>query len=154
QPEPGARFLDPHHPFASDLDIFGHASLFELLSTARTRGGEDRLAAWLKAASGNAPGAETLTARHEAVKELPPLLDLREKIAVLGDDYRTDANPSQLAAWSGEPARPFAFWKRALAFVFALMTASALIWWLSTDLKDHNARLAVLLLGGAEGLFA
>ncbi|MEP6717471.1 MAG: DNA mismatch repair protein MutS, partial [Terriglobia bacterium] len=37
--ESGERFIDPHHPYAVDLDLFGRASLFELLSTARTRGG-------------------------------------------------------------------------------------------------------------------
>ena len=75
--ESGDRFLDPHHPYSIDLDIFGRASLFELLSTARTRGGEARLAAWLQAAS----STEELRARHEAVDELRPLLDLREQIA-------------------------------------------------------------------------
>src|SRR5215472_833296 len=49
--EDGARFADPHHPYASDLDLFGRAGLFELLSTARTRSGEQRLAEWLKSAS-------------------------------------------------------------------------------------------------------
>src|ERR1019366_4726523 len=64
--ESGERFADPHHPYAADLDLFGHASLFELLSTARTRGGEAKLAEWLKSAS---PIAE-LRPRHEAVGEL------------------------------------------------------------------------------------
>src|SRR5436190_18819100 len=33
--ERGDRFADPAHPYAVDLDLFGAASLFELLSTAR-----------------------------------------------------------------------------------------------------------------------
>ncbi len=37
--ETGDRFLDPAHPYARDLDLFGKASLFELLCTARTRAG-------------------------------------------------------------------------------------------------------------------
>jgi hypothetical protein len=154
QQEPGARFADLHHPCASDLDLFGHASLFELLSTARTRGGEDRLAAWLKAASGSAPAIHVLTARHEAIDELRPLLELREQIAVLGDDYRTGVNPSQLADWSARPAHPFPIWKRALAFLFAVLTAAALIWWFATDLADRDARLAVFIIGAIEGVFA
>jgi hypothetical protein len=32
-------------PYANDLDLFGQGSLFELLSHARTRHGEDTLAA-------------------------------------------------------------------------------------------------------------
>src|ERR1039458_6442874 len=45
--ETGERFLDGAHPYAADLDLFGQASLFELLSTARTRMGEETLARWL-----------------------------------------------------------------------------------------------------------
>jgi hypothetical protein len=47
--EAGERYLDPAHPYAADLDLFGRGSLFELLCTARTRAGEDTLAAWLLA---------------------------------------------------------------------------------------------------------
>ena len=39
----GARFLEGH-PYARDLDLFGRASLFERLNTARTEAGEVTLA--------------------------------------------------------------------------------------------------------------
>ena len=42
--EPGDRFRDDHHVYANDLDLFGRGSLFELLSLARTRTGEETLA--------------------------------------------------------------------------------------------------------------
>ncbi len=45
----GTRFLDPHHPYADDLDVFGEGSLYELLCGARTTRGEETLAAWLRA---------------------------------------------------------------------------------------------------------
>ena len=147
--ESGARFGDPHHPYASDLDLFGRASLFELLSTARTRGGEARLAAWLKAAS---PLAE-LRARHEAVDELRPMLDLREQFAVLGDDFRTGVNPEHLARWAGEAAQPFPLWRRIVALVFSLTGLAVLLWWLGTDLADPRARIAVIATAAIEGLF-
>ena len=47
--DPGRAFFDESHPYAVDLDIFGKGSLFELLSSARTRSGEQALASWLKA---------------------------------------------------------------------------------------------------------
>ena len=93
--ETGARFLDEHHLYAQDLDIFGTASLFELLSTARTRIGEETLAAWLKSPA--PPG--TVRARQEAVAELAPNLDLREDLTVLGEDARAGVHPEALAAW-------------------------------------------------------
>jgi hypothetical protein len=43
----GERFLDPRHPYARDLDIFGRGSIFELICTARTKAGEETLARWL-----------------------------------------------------------------------------------------------------------
>jgi hypothetical protein len=43
----GERFDDPHHVYASDLDLFRRGGLFELLSVARTRMGEETLAQWL-----------------------------------------------------------------------------------------------------------
>ena len=64
--ETGERFLDPAHPYARDLDLFGKASLFELLCTARTREGEETLAAWLLAA---AP-VEEIIARHGAIHRI------------------------------------------------------------------------------------
>ncbi len=42
--EPGDRYLDPHHPYAQDLDLFGKGSLFEKLYTSRTHIGDDTLA--------------------------------------------------------------------------------------------------------------
>ena len=64
--EPGDRYNEASHPYALDLDLFGKGSLFELLCTARTRIGEDRLAQWLKSPA--AP--EVVRARHAAVEEL------------------------------------------------------------------------------------
>src|SRR5258707_7829214 len=49
--EPGDRYNEAAHPYAVDLDLFGKGSVFELLCTARTRIGEDRLAQWLKSPS-------------------------------------------------------------------------------------------------------
>src|ERR1700683_5015789 len=49
--QPGDRFRDPKHPYTDDLDIFGRNCLFELLSSARTPMGEDRLAQWLRSPS-------------------------------------------------------------------------------------------------------
>jgi len=99
--ETGDRFLEDSHLYARDLDLFGEASLFELLSSARTRMGEETLAAWLKAPA--EPMA--VRARQEAVVELAPRTDLREDLAVLGEDVRTGVHADALAAWGERPAR-------------------------------------------------
>ena len=87
----GDRYLDPAHPYAQDLDLFGKGSLFELLSTARTHIGEDTLARWLLAPADPA----TVRARQQAVEELRPRLDLREDLAVVAEEARTGVDPGR-----------------------------------------------------------
>ncbi len=40
----GERFLDPHHPYSYDLDLFGNGSLFQYLNRCGTGIGEKKLA--------------------------------------------------------------------------------------------------------------
>ena len=97
--ESGERFLDDHHLYARDLDLFGHGSLFQLLCQARTGVGEGTLAAWLTAP---AP-PDAVLARQQCVAEIGPKLDLREDLAVLGEEARSGVHPRALADW-GEGA--------------------------------------------------
>jgi hypothetical protein len=98
----GERFLEPSHPCARDLDLFGRASVFELLCTARTHAGEETLAEWLLVP---AP-PEEIRARQAAAVELGQLLDFRERLSILGEDLRLGVRPKELAAW-GEAEAEF-----------------------------------------------
>ena len=99
----GERFRDPNHVFSDDLDLFGRGSLFELLSTARTRMGERVLAGWLLT-----PGEpKDVAARQESVQELRPGVDLREDIALMGEDLRAALDDRRLGTWGTEPAVRF-----------------------------------------------
>ena len=80
----GADFADPAHLYAADLDILGAGSLFERLSLARTHRGRATLAAWLL----HPAPPEVVARRQEAVGELAAALDLREDLAVAGDETR------------------------------------------------------------------
>jgi hypothetical protein len=142
----GDAYRDSEHPYAEDLDLFGAGSLFELLSTARTREGEDTLAEWLKSPA--EPG--TVLARQEAVRKLRPALDLREDIALLGDDVRAGLHAEPVTAWARAPA---AFGSRALAPMalgLAILTVASLVAWIATDVGP--APFVVML--ALEALFA
>lgn len=91
----GERFRDSKHVYADDLDLFGRGSLFELLSTARTGAGERTLAEWLLASGER----EEVAARQEAVAELRPRIDLREEIALMGEDISAAVDARGLAKW-------------------------------------------------------
>ncbi len=130
--ETGERFLDHAHPYAADLDLFGRGSLFELLSTARTRMGEDTLALWLL--GGGEPAV--LRARHEAINELRPMLDLREDLAVVGEDFRTGVHPAELAAWGEMPHLLESRRARAIAFVIPCLVAGSAVLWAVRGWRD------------------
>jgi hypothetical protein len=90
----GAQFLEPDHPYAADLDILGAGSVYERVCTARTSMGEETLAGWLLAPA----DAASVRARQAAVQELAPRLDLREDLAVLGEDVAAVVRPDALLA--------------------------------------------------------
>jgi len=144
--ESGARFSDPHHPYATDLDLFGAGSLFELLSTARTRAGEARLASWLLAPA----GAPEIAARQAAVEDLRNRLDLREEIALLGPDVRSAVDGEALAAWGAAPPVGVPRAAAWIAPVLALSATAAVTYWLTLE-QGKGAMLTALAL---EGLFA
>lgn len=118
--ETGARFDDPAHPYAGDLDLFGEGSLFQLLCAARTPMGEEVLARWLLSPASPALVRE----RQEAVAELRERLDLREALAVVGEDARSGVHPAMLAAWGEQPP---ALRSRALRYTAVALTGVGLL---------------------------
>ena len=129
----GDAFADPNHPYASDLDLFGKGSLFELLSTARTYEGEATLAQWLKEPTAQNEAIE----RQDAIRELVPNVDQRETVMLLGEEIRSEVQAKPLADWANEP--PITYFKGArlvsLGFCLTTLVAFGGYWagqWTST----------------------
>ena len=139
----GERFAATPHLYATDLDLFGHASLFQLLSTARTRMGEDTLARWLLAP---APVTDLLQ-RHAAIADLRDRLDLREDMAILGADLNPGVHPEALTAWAESPRLLEHPRYRWLALAFALLAISTAILWATLGIRIPF--FLILLLEGA-----
>ncbi|MBI2681076.1 MAG: DNA mismatch repair protein MutS [Candidatus Solibacter usitatus] len=138
--ETGERFKHPLHPYAEDLDLFGPGSLFELLSTARTRAGEEMLANWLRAPS----PPDVLRARHQAVSECagslaewgerPPVFDqppARLAIALL-----STLAVASFIAWGALP------WKGWREVALALVLINAFFYLRFRQRADHIAESA------------
>jgi len=145
--ETGERFLARDHLYAADLDLFGRGSLFERVCSARTRAGEETLAAWL---AQPAP-AEEVRARQAAVAELKERLDLREELVLVGEDVRAGLAPDALVAWAVAPesdTRVLSPARRGIAALLAAATLLALAAWLGAGavaLPFLGAALASLL---------
>jgi hypothetical protein len=124
----GDEFNDVHHVYASDLDLFGRGGLFQLLSLARTRMGEQTLAGWLLAPS----TLDEVRGRQAAVLELRDNLDLREDVAVLGEDAGIGVRPRALLQWAESPNLLEGRWLTAFARTLAagaVLTAVAWAIW-------------------------
>ena len=89
-----------HHPYAVDLDLFGRASLFQLLGPAATPVGSTQLAAWLLAPA----EPDVVRARQASVAELAPMDEWREQLAAHGVLARDARLPEIEAfmAWAEE----------------------------------------------------
>jgi hypothetical protein len=120
----GDRYRDEKHPYAEDLELFGKGRLFERLCAARTRAGEDRLAAWLRAPA----SADEVRARQAAVAELRPQLGLREDLAVLGAGVPAGVDFEAVAAWGAAAPALTPRWPRRLAFGLGAAAVACLTW--------------------------
>jgi hypothetical protein len=123
----GDRFNNPHHVYAGDLDLFGHGGLFELLSTARTRIGEETLAGWLLSPA----AVDQIGERHTAIAELRDQLDLWEDLAILGEDASVGVFPEALLDWAEAPKQMKPEWIRWLAAILSVSAVGgAALWWI------------------------
>jgi hypothetical protein len=124
----GERFRDTNHVYAEDLDLFGPGCLFELLSTARLPMGESRLANWLCEES----EVGAILERQKLIEELREKLDLREDLAVTGEDLKARMNPESLIDWAeGKSILPGGSW-RVIAALLAIAAGAGIVYYLQT----------------------
>jgi hypothetical protein len=114
------RFQDARHPFTSDLDVFGRASLMQLVDATETRFGEERLAAMLSTES-RADWPGDIAARQTAIRDLSSRVAFREAFAMAGGVLAGEKpDPAPIVAWaegSDGPPRALLRWLPIVAWV-------------------------------------
>jgi hypothetical protein len=129
------------HPYAQDLDVCGDASLFRLLTTVTVPPGRATLREWLLKP---APREDVLL-RQEAVRELAPQVDLRQRFEVTGRLLDPPDSPSLkgFLSWAEEkPWLPRHPWIRVGSLVLPVLSAGLMVlhlwgplrspWWIFT----------------------
>ena len=92
--------IEVRYPFTGDLDIFGRASLMQLVDATETRFGEERLAGMLSLESPTG-WPDAVTERQEAVRDLSGRFAFREALAMAGGVLAGEPlDPGPLVAWS------------------------------------------------------
>ncbi len=107
---PGNDFMPKEHPYAADLDIFGHASLYQFINRTTSDMGARELADWLLEPA----TANVIRERQEAVKELKDKIHWRQEIQAFGRETTIrQTTVDHLQHWLQAPALflPFAPWK-------------------------------------------
>lgn len=122
----GSRFIDPHHSFSYDLDLFGSGSLFQYINRSATRLGENKLADGLIHLQFD---KQSIRERQEAIRELSPLVDFRQQCWAIGKQIRdTDFNLESLWNWLKQPSLFYGKKKwNVLRWVMPVITCSALL---------------------------
>ncbi|MFK7947786.1 MAG: DNA mismatch repair protein MutS [Saprospiraceae bacterium] len=96
----GDKFINQHHPYTSDLDIFGQHSIFQLVNRTTTESGMICLADWLSKPASN----EEILERQEAIKELAQKLDWRQDFEASGMYfYNKKRDYYKLLDWVNKP---------------------------------------------------
>jgi hypothetical protein len=122
--ENGQEFIDFHHPYAYDLDIFGEHSLFQSLNRTGTFVGKKTLANQLLHNLTN----DEITKNQDAIHELESKLDWRQKflaLAVLGRD--TKEAYQALLNWKDGKSAPISKMMSILMYVLPATFGALLI---------------------------
>jgi predicted DNA-binding protein YlxM (UPF0122 family) len=122
----GAPFSPHDHFYANDMDIFGHASLYQFLNRTTSEPGAERLAGWLLTPA----VTEDILKRQHAVKELRSLPEWRQQLQALGKESSIKAATLiKINKWLSEKAL-FIQWKpwQVLRYLLPaiILTVSAL----------------------------
>lgn len=146
----GQEFKDQEHFYASDLDLFGRGSLFQLLCCARTQTGRETLAAWLKTPASR----QEVLGRRDAIVEIRARQDLRESLATSGSKTVSDCKPETFRTWLNESQPLYPSWAPATALLLVLVTVTLpLLYWVGL-LGTHGLWLGVRFTVPLEGVFA
>jgi hypothetical protein len=117
--------VGPEHPYALDLDVFGHGSLFQLLDECATALGQERLGAWLSRPTEVSVAQE----RQRQVRELAGRAAFRRDLAIAGRLERNSRlSPKGFLAWAEGPASLEAVrWARPLAWAVPLLGVAVVV---------------------------
>ena len=112
--ENGVEFIDFHHPYAYDLDVFGNNSLFQYLNRTATYIGKKTLADSLLHQSTN----EQIQQNQEAIKELTSKMEFRQEFLALAKVTEDNEHSyKSLLAWSSFNSESLPKWTLFFSYI-------------------------------------
>ena len=134
--ENGVEFIDFHHPYAYDLDIFGNHSLFQNLNRTATFIGKKTLANQCLTLLSN----DQIFSNQEAVKELVEKLNWRQDFLALAKISQDNQQAYEfLLKWTKFNSTPFSkgsVWMAILSPI--LFLGFAIVYWVTSNVIFIN----------------
>ncbi len=97
----GDEFIDPHHPYTHDLDIFGEGSLFQAVNRCNTFHGKSYMA---KRLSQPLNSAEEIYGEQAAIRDLSDKTDFRQHFQASGMEIEEQPRDrEELLQWIKQP---------------------------------------------------
>lgn len=91
---PGTEYLDEHHHYNQDIDLFGQGSLFQLVNRTGTENGRRLLADKL-----NSNDTTNIEAKQNAIKELASYPDWRQHFEVTASLIQSEVETFRIIKW-------------------------------------------------------
>jgi MutS domain V/MutS domain III len=136
----GKEYIDPHHPYSYDLDIFGEGSLFGFLNRTTTSFGKESLAQSLLH-----PDTNAIKERQESINELSGKINFRQHIQATGSLHDIEQKDmDKLKTWLRFPPVFGNTIFYYLLLVFSAAPVIALVYYFSTE-SDKALNLFFLL---------
>jgi DNA mismatch repair ATPase MutS len=139
----GEEFIDPHHAYTHDLDIFGSGSLFQFLNRCNTLIGQEEFATRLEGPLGS---KETIVQNQQAIEDLKSKTDFRQHFQAAGIEIsELPGDRDQLLRWAKTSS--FIYGKRVhqiILTVVPLLTLALIIGWI---FSNTFRPFAILMLG-------
>jgi hypothetical protein len=130
----GDQYMDKTHPYSSDLDIFGKASIFQLINRTVSRPGSNMLADWLKKPA----NVDEIYKRQQAISELSKKNDWLQRMMAIQYRY-TEAtnNPESIIQWiQEEPLLQKKYLKPFIIFLSCLTILLTVIYFFGYNSKS------------------
>lgn len=124
----GSEFVDSHHPYSFDLDIFGAGSLFQRINRTSTETGKDKLAHIFASPLSS---IEEVVSRQQTVEELNSKLDFRQHFQAIGlSSIEKKEDQKKILDWLQLPSfvygKTFYHW---MLILFPLVSVITLLVW-------------------------
>lgn len=122
----GVEFIDPHHPYSHDLDIFGDGSLFQFLNRCNTIIGKRKFASRLTSPQGS---SEIIMMNTRAIRELAEKTEFRHHFQAAGNEIEEqEGDREQLLSWT--KTAPFIYGRsvyRIILVVVPVLTVALVV---------------------------